>query len=359
MRTATPHLDDDIAVAWIEGRVGGAMRAQTEAHLDVCLDCRLWIGELGKLAAVDPDGPSLGPGSRLGRYEIEALIGSGTMGVVLRARDVELGRRVALKLLRDPEAASFESEARFRREARALARLSHPNVVAIFDVGRIEGRLFFAMELVEGPTLGRWIRAPGRTHAEIIGAFIQAARGLAAAHSAGVVHRDFKPDNVLIGPDGRVRVTDFGLSRFEAERDPEGQPDPSLSGAGCVVGTPAYMAPEQLCGARGDARSDQFSFAVALWEALFGKRPFIAPTIEAIERGVEIPLVTGVPRPIRRALSRALDADPTARFESMEAVIAALSNEASKRNRIFIPAAVMAAVALGALLATSWLGVSS
>jgi RNA polymerase sigma factor (sigma-70 family) len=224
---------------------------------------------------------------RIGRFTIVEQVGRGAMGTVHAAYDPELDRRVALKVLR----ASEHDHAWLAAEARAMAKLSHPNVAPVYEVGVHEGRVFIAMEFVRGRTLRAWAQ-DGRPWREVVAVYRQAGAGLAAAHEAGIIHRDFKPDNALLGDDGRVRVVDFGLARAA---ELVSTPSPTDSGSTptvpgtSVVGTPAYMAPEQARGEAVDARADQFSFCVALYEALFGARPFEGTTrldlLAAIERG--------------------------------------------------------------------------
>ena len=227
-------------------------------------------------------------GATLGRYRLERVLGAGAMGVVHAAFDPDLERRIALKVLRRA-AASREARDRLMREARAMARLAHPNVVTVHEVGTSGGRDFVAMELVHGETLAEWLRSRKRPATAIIDAFLAAGRGLATAHAAGIVHRDFKPHNVLRGHDGRIVVTDFGLARqadggVSAALDaalPEGTPTEtsapgSLAGitvTGSLLGTPAYMAPEQWSGGAITPATDQFAYCIALWEALAGERP--------------------------------------------------------------------------------------
>ncbi|KAB2962763.1 MAG: tetratricopeptide repeat protein [Thermoanaerobaculia bacterium] len=232
------------------------------------------------------DGHELRRGDSLGRYLILGRLGAGGMGVVYTAFDPELDRKVAVKLLHGDRAR--RGSARLQREARALARLQHPNVIAVHDVGTIDGRVFVAMEYVDGETLTAHLDRVAPDWRVTLALFEQAGRGLAAAHAAGLVHRDFKPENVLVGRDGRVRVLDFGLARATSEGgdgEGDGMSGPltdsradllatPLTRAGTVVGTPAYMAPEQLDGTPADARSDQFGFAVALWEGLYRRPPF-------------------------------------------------------------------------------------
>jgi serine/threonine protein kinase len=272
----------------------------------------------------------------VGRYTLLRCIGHGGMGIVYAARDEELGREVAIKLLRAEIAR--EDDQRLAQEARALARLSHPNVVCVFDVGVHEGQRFIAMEYVVGDNLRRWLGAP-RTLRELLQVFVAAGRGLHAAHTVGLVHRDFKPDNVLVGDDGRPRVLDFGLARPPDAPGPARPPtmptdlDPlgtALSSAGQVIGTPAYMSPEQYLGEPADARSDQFSFAVALYHAVYGERPFGGDDPQAlalsIVRGRLRPIAPryAVPEWLDQLLERALRVDPAQRFASMDALVAVI-----------------------------------
>src|SRR5215813_12256971 len=222
--------------------------------------------------------PPVRPGDCLGRYTLLAHIGRGGIGEVFSAYDPELDRIVAVKVLRPGlTGESPEAGARFQREAQAMARLSHPNVVAVYDVGAVGQRVYMAMELVDGPTLEAWLRERSRGWREVLEAFLQAGRGLEAAHAAGLVHRDFKPSNVIVG--NRVRVADFGLARVVAGAEPVPGPlaPTALHGVvtqtGQALGTPAYMAPEQRAGGPPSPQSDQYSFAVALYEALHGTRP--------------------------------------------------------------------------------------
>jgi hypothetical protein len=266
------------------------------------------------------------------------------MGVVLEAHDPELDRKVAIKLLR-PELGTgpegLERSARLQREAQAMARLSHPNVVAVYEVGRIEDQVFIAMELVLGSTLRAWMRAP-RPWRAVVAMFVAAGRGLAAAHAAGMVHRDFKPDNVLVGHDGRARVTDFGLvtgERRQVDTPASSLMSMSLTGEGETLGTPTYMSPEHWDGERIDARSDQFSFCVSLWEAVYGRRPFVGEGVAgvraAVREGRVAPPPDGasVPRWLERALRRGLARAPADRWPSMTALLDALEARLALRRR--------------------------
>jgi serine/threonine protein kinase len=243
--------------------------------VESCRACAAIVDTLSPGEAPRPPA-ELAPGTRAGRFIIEGRLGEGGMGVVYAARDPHLGRKVAVKVLRGADRAG---NARLLREAQAMARLAHPNVVVVFDSGVLDDRLFVAMELVDGERLDRWLTAHRPGWRAAIDLFIQAGRGLAAAHAAGIVHRDFKPANVLVGGDGRARVLDFGLARDEsapAEPPPAGEPPaeaPGVTATGAVLGTPAYMAPEQRRGERASARADQYSFCVGLYESLYGVHP--------------------------------------------------------------------------------------
>jgi predicted Ser/Thr protein kinase/tetratricopeptide (TPR) repeat protein len=266
-------------------------------------------------------------GERIDRYELVGVLGSGAMGVVFRARDPELGREVALKLLRPGAAAE-----RLQREAQALARLTAPNVVRVYDVGEHAGRVFVVMELVEGATLRSWMATP-RPWPVILDVLRRAGRGLAAAHRAGIVHRDFKPDNVLIAHGGEVLVGDFGLA---SEATEVGVSEPAaarttafeLTATGTLLGTPAYMAPEQLEG-EATAASDQYAFCITAWEACTGRRPIEATDLDdlfaRIRDGKLAPPARPLPRHLERTLRRGLAVSPRARFASLEELLAALA----------------------------------
>jgi tetratricopeptide (TPR) repeat protein len=308
----------------------------------------------------------LAAGAVLGRYVIEALIGAGGMGVVYRARDPDLGRAVAIKQLGRVR-SDWQWRARLLREAQAMARLAHPNVVTVYDVGLAEDGLFVAMEYVEGVTLRRWLAEP-RTRQAIVAAFVAAGRGLHAAHLAGLVHRDFKPDNVLVSNDGRVRVTDFGLARHarpdDGPGDGPGEPADRESSAeraagaavgltvdDAVLGTPGYMAPEQYGRGPIDGRTDQFSFACALYEALHGRRAFAGDPDairDAVLAGRPLDHPRDLPVWLRRILDRALQSDPARRYPSMAELVAALEADpaVARRRRIVAIAAAAAVVAL-------------
>jgi len=344
-------------------------------------------------------------GSSIGRYIILGLLGRGGMGEVYAAYDPELNRKTAIKLLRARgDAATAGGRTRLLREAQAIARLSHPNVVVVYDVGTFQDTVFIAMEFVEGHTLGYWLQAQQRTWREVLDVFLLAGRGLVAAHAAGLVHRDFKPDNVMITKSGQVRVMDFGLAREEARETlvpvapaqappaatrgltpalgvdldatmqldgpPSAQAAPAVSGAapagylglkltstGALLGTPAYMAPEQFSGGVGDARTDQFSFSVALYEGLYGRRPFAGNDVVTVMNNVlggrltDAPENSNVPGWIRKVLLRGLATKLEDRFPTMGDMLAALGRDPSSRRRQWVTAfagiALLAAVAAG------------
>ncbi len=281
------------------------------------------------------------------RFVLVRRLGSGGMGEVLLAYDPELDRKVAIKLLHR-ELGQPNADAGLLREARAAARLQHPNVVMIFELGRAGDRLFVAMEYVEGRTLRAWLRERPRTRTEILLAFEQAGRGLAAAHDAGLVHRDFKPDNVLVGEDGRVRVADFGIASLVdgSSETPDGRAATSP-----VAGTPRYMAPEQYGGADVDPRADQFAFCVSLWEALAGTSPFVAASAgELAAKVADGELASpprSMPRALVRALQRGLSVDPGRRFADMRGLLDAVARVRTAPRRRATVVGVAGAIVLG------------
>jgi len=373
--------DEDQISAYVGQCLEPAARAEVEAHLDVCEACSLLVADLVRIYADDPSGPSmlssgsltrtegaavqtregpelLAPGSAIGRYRTLECVGIGGMGVVYSAYDPQLDRRVALKLLLDSDEKNRDRKrARLLREAQSMAKLTHPNVITVHDVGVWHGQVFVAMEFVEGGTLKSWMRERQRSWSEIRDTVLAAGRGLAAAHAAGLVHRDFKPDNVLIGHDGQVRVTDFGLARWEDGASSTGQKilsgsdaslsfdgedeallsaEVSLTRTGALVGTPAYMAPELYAHEVADASTDQFAFCVALYEALYGVRPFKGQTLAELATNVvsgdaiEFSGAVSVPRHVRNALRRGLSRRRRDRFPSMHALLAALSHRVAR-----------------------------
>lgn len=251
---------------------------------------------------------------RVGRFVVLEQIGQGAAGSVYLAQDEALERRVALKVMH--QAAELSRGA--TREARALARLSHDNVVRLYEVGEYQGRPFMAMEWIAGRNLRAWLVEKPRSTAEILRVFVQASRGLSAAHQVGLIHCDFKPENVLVGVDGRVCVADFGVAAFVAGDPPA-----------ATMGTPAFMAPEQYGGVV-TPKTDQFAFCVALYSALLGAAPFEGADALSLREQVLAGVLRkperrhAVPRSLVRVLERGLDRSPAARFPSMSALLAAL-----------------------------------
>ncbi|MCY1056198.1 tetratricopeptide repeat protein [Nannocystis sp. SCPEA4] len=285
------------------------------------------------------------PKRTIGRFTLLQRLGEGAMGEVFAAHDPELARKVALKLVHRDRSDSEAARARLLREAQAMARLSHPNVVTVYESGTHEGRVFIAMELVAGVDL-RALFSGEHTWRRVVEVYRDAARGLAAAHAVGLIHRDFKPENVMIGEDGRVRVLDFGVARAGDDWVPASDSQGTARGdllthelthTGVLLGTPAYMAPEQFTTGETSARSDQFSYCVALYECLYGRRPFVADNLrelmEAHRAEARVPARSEVPRAVAAVVLRGLKADPSARFPSMDAVVAALDRCLAERRR--------------------------
>jgi serine/threonine protein kinase len=369
------------------------------------------------------------PGDSVGRYVIERVLGAGGMGVVYAAHDPDLDRRIALKLLHVGAAAGAEARTRLLREARAMAKLSHPNVITVYEVGTAGGVDFVAMELIEGTNASEWLRATPRAPAEVLRVFRAAGRGLAAAHATGLVHRDFKPANVLLGKGDKVVVTDFGLARAYDDgalattmpsptssptSSPTPSPSPSAPSAvsaaatattaaaepatvtsapasvsgldetveaggrppaasresratrtdsadlsstitrtGALLGTPAYMAPEQFAGGSAGPTADQYALAVALWEGLAGARPFRGGSFDELKQAVERGVAgggDGIPRRLRAVLERGLARDPAARWRDVDAMLEALARAARRPRQLAIAAAMLGLVAIAVAL---------
>jgi tetratricopeptide (TPR) repeat protein len=311
--------------------------------------------------------PRPAPKVRVGRYELVELLGSGGMGSVYRAHDPDLSRDVALKVLHqrfEEHPSSSDYRHRLLREAQALAKLSHPNVVAAFDVGTHEDILFVAMELVPGESLRDWLTQP-RSPQEVLKVMIAAGHGLVAAHTAGVLHRDFKPANVMVSPDGRVRVVDFGLARAtgangslepepvplaELEEDNPSLLQSELTETGMLLGTPGYVAPEQLRGEPANMLTDQYGFAVTAFVAVTGQRPYGGSTLASYRAALfgDAPIIwpRGVPRRLRRVIERGLARSPEDRYPSVAAMVEALEELVAPRRRI----GALVALALGSTL---------
>jgi len=282
-------------------------------------------------------------GGTIGRFEVTDLLGRGGMGVVLAARDPALDRTVAIKLVPALWGHNREEDrARFVREAQTMAQLSHPNVVTVYEVGEQDGKPFIAMEFVEGSTLRAWQQLRPRTWREVLAIYRDAGRGLAALHAADLIHRDFKPDNVLLGADLRPRVSDFGLATELGEALTESTAEVVDTGRGLtvhgkIVGTPPYMASEQWLGEPATPLTDQFAFCVSLWEALFGERPFAGQTPTELQAQIcagrrTAPRDTrGTPRWLLQALERGMAPTPAMRWPAMDELLAHLARGARRR----------------------------
>ncbi|MEM6995687.1 MAG: serine/threonine-protein kinase, partial [Myxococcota bacterium] len=357
MRTSSPSADGSSANS----------SASSSASYEPTL-----AGEgMDELDPAATEAATLDRGAHLGRYTVLERIGAGGMGVVYGAFDPQLDRKVALKVMHPNvrgKTSGSGGRSRLLREAQAMAKLSHPNVITVHDVGTFGERVFVAMEFIEGTTVREWQRQQHRDWPEIVDAFVKAGRGLAAAHAAGLVHRDFKPDNVLVGRDGRVLVMDFGLARnagaAEAPTRPEvgnlrEQRDVVLTRTGALLGTPAYMAPEQHKGSKPDPYADQFSFCVALYEALYGERPFDGNSVTSLAMNVldgqlrAAPKNSGVPSWLRDVVVRGLSTHPSDRWPSIDALLAELQRDPVDKRPPWI--AVGAALGVGGLITVAYL----
>ncbi len=360
-------------------------------------------------APARPPGAAPVPGDTIGRYVIERVLGAGGMGVVFAAHDPDLDRRVALKLLHAGGTTESEARTRLLREARAMAKVNHPNVITVYEVGTAGGVDFVAMELVDGTNVADWLRETPRPAAEVLRVLGAAGRGLAAAHATGLVHRDFKPANVLLARGGKVVVTDFGLARaFDdaalaatlpaatagtatgtatsaaaaspaldatlAADAPDATPRPAsprtdsadlsstLTRTGALLGTPAYMAPEQFAGQAAGPRADQYALAVALWEGLAGARPFRGGSFDELRQAVERGAAADgdrIPRRVRAVLERALARDPAARWPDLEAMLTALERAQRRPRQLAVAGgALVVAAGVAALIAVGTGGAS-
>ncbi|MEM6993764.1 MAG: serine/threonine-protein kinase, partial [Myxococcota bacterium] len=371
--------DEDRFADFVAGSLDDSARAALQGHFDRCARCSDALGLM--LGAFDdgtggsltgdtntrpgsPNPLSTLSGRFAERYEILECVGLGAGGTVYSAYDPELERVVALKVLRGGERGedgSTRPDAKWTREAKTMAKVVHPNVVAVHDVGVADEHVFIATEFVEGGSLEDWFHVADRSWREVAALFVEAGHGLAAIHARGLVHRDFKPHNVLVGKDGRPRVTDFGLARLLPELDDLedlptaenflatieiGETIATQTRTGMLVGTPAYMSPEQWRGLAADARSDQFSFCVALYQGLWGTRPFRGKSsVELSDRVCEgdlvpVPAGTRVPRWLTRVVLRGLSVAPEDRFASMDALLEAMAAGPKKLRRQWTTAAL-------------------
>ncbi|NVB79622.1 MAG: serine/threonine protein kinase [Kofleriaceae bacterium] len=344
----TPCPSPDKLLGFTQGALTDDQAAVVEKHIDDCAECRAVLSNLARG----------GPPPSFGRYRIDTVLGSGGMGIVYRAYDPQLARPLAIKVVRRT-GDDTQGRARLVREAQALARLSHPNVCHIYDVGTEGDEVWLAMELIDGVSLRQWA-GERRPREELIAVLLGAAEGIAAAHAAGLVHRDVKPENVLVTRDNRAIVTDFGLARHGDQIDPNASTlstDPHLTATGAIAGTPAYLAPEQLLGDPLDGRVDQFAWAVMAWELITGSRPFpivFAVRVEAIRAGLTPP--PDLPPSLASALTKAMHASPEDRFDSMRELIDAIKatpTPAKSRARTAAIAGAVVAAAAGVAI-TAW-----
>ncbi len=347
--------EEDVLGAFLSGELDEALRVHVEAHLADCSRCASTVAAAASSSSLELERerereiePSE-PGSTIDRYHVLGIAGRGAVGVVYAAYDPRLDRRIALKVLRR---TGPELEERLHREARAMARVRSPHVVAVHDAGVADGQLYVAMELVEGQTLREWLAAGHRSVAEILAVFTPAAPGLPAAHASGIGHRDFKPDNVLVRPGGQVAVSDFGLALAGADSSltetVHTVDNVHLTSTGMLVGTPAYMAPEQLVkGGTIDARSDVFAFCVTLFAALYGRHPFPTSSLRELRAAIREGRVTptrdsAVPRRVREVVLAGLRPDPEDRPASMDKLLARLEPTRRRWVSLALAAAVVA-----------------
>jgi eukaryotic-like serine/threonine-protein kinase len=334
--------DENLLVMLAEGVLEGPERQRIDRHLDGCPECSQLVVHLARLAAPGRPAPP--------RYKVIRQIGEGAMGVVWEAEDTNLHRKVALKFVRPEGADNRALRRRLLREARALAQVRHANVVSVYDAGEADDEVCLVLELVTGTNARTWRQAGPRSLDEIVEVWKQAAAGVAAVHRAGIVHRDIKPDNVLVSDDGRVLVGDFGL----ATGDFGLTTTTNLTESGAVLGTPLYMAPEQLADRPATARSDQYALCASIWEAILGERPFRGSTIAAIvlamSKPVSIPRCGPRERRVLQVLARGLDPDPERRYRDVDALIAALERPPSRAGLLLAAAGAVVVVASAAAL---------
>jgi Tol biopolymer transport system component len=353
----TACLDDEDVVLLLDGTLAAGLQDEALRHLDGCEACRHLVALSAREDDTSQDtnsgvhpAPIMRSGATVSRYVILQCVGVGGMGVVYAAYDPELDRKVAIKMMW-PSTSRREL---VLREAQAMARLRHANVVAVHDIGIADAQMFVVMEFVRGTTVGRWLTGGAKPWRTVMDVFRQAGRGLAAAHTAGLVHRDFKPDNVLIDDAGHVLVTDFGLARpadAAAARPADGMRAGRTTGSVAVGGgTPAYMAPEQLEGGAVDPRGDIYSFCVSLYEGLYGERPFEGQTVGELRKNMaggrprEPPRGARVPAWVREVVLRGLYRDPAQRHESMNALLSALARDPTRTRAGAVAAAALALV---------------
>tara|TARA_R110002096_G_scaffold77896_8_gene183401 strand:- start:38653 stop:41718 length:3066 start_codon:yes stop_codon:yes gene_type:complete len=388
-------LSDKVVADFVKAKLPAQQLEPIDEHLDSCDECRMLVAALaGTLSEEEGDAEPPVAAPTLGRYVVLDIVGQGAMGIVYQAYDPKLDRKVAIKLLHRDRGSGKprlgpSRDDRFLREAKAMARLVHPNVVAVHDTGVADDQVFVAMEFVDGLNLRQWLAGtPKRGTDEITDAFMQAGAGLAAAHDAGIVHRDFKPDNVFVSKDGAVKVGDFGLVTFgsideknsdgdggqrfargssESPIGESGDASTTLTQTGTRLGTALYMSPEQFDAEPVGPASDQFSFCVAFYEALYGVSPFAGHTGKEIRDAIEAERISEpkdireVPKQVHRAIVSGLARIPSARHGSMHELLAALEPDVSRANsRWYLGAAVAALCgALALVVFAPWRGAAA
>jgi serine/threonine protein kinase len=325
---------EDVFSALANRSITDEERETLDEHLDECSECRMIAADLLRTSSKRADGVPA-TAQTIGRFQVERCLGTGAMGVVYLATDPILRRKVAVKVLQTGSIREDNLDRQLLREARTMAQLNHENIVSIHEVGRIGDDLFIAMEYVEGQTLRDWVSTTKPDWQAIVEIFCAAGQGLAAAHAAGLVHRDLKPDNVLVGSDGRVRVVDFGLARglHTNESVDDLDDEMPITESGMLVGTPAYMSAEQWRGRPIQPPMDQFGFCVSLFEMLYGQRPFGSGGLSIVRQRVLAgdltePPKKDVPDAVLAVVKRGLRPDPGDRFADMSELVAALREAA-------------------------------
>jgi serine/threonine protein kinase len=383
---------------YVAGHLQNQSQRDAELHLVSCERCQRELAAM-QLDSTSNDSVTAAPvefvelarGTNVGRYQVESVLGAGGMGVVYAALDTELHRKVALKCVKvtSTDDEKFEqAQDRLIREARAMAALQHPNIVAVYDVGKFGDQVYVAMQLVDGGNFRTWCAAKARSLDEIVKILLEIGHGLSAAHAINLVHRDIKPDNILVSSRGTARLTDFGIARrldvrtatgthnikalgaseleFRRRSQPlvlEGGDTIGMTRVGAVMGTPAYMSPEQAMGQVADQKSDQFSYAVMAWEAIFRVRPFAGTTFSEIQANIimgEIvrPPSVIAPKAMESVFRRAIHSEPAQRFASMRELVAALEAEQQRGLQPRATSSKRIAVAVGLLIVALIAGIT-
>jgi serine/threonine-protein kinase len=352
--------------AFLDGACGDdrSLRVEVESLLRAHEEAGSFADRPALEAATDAP---LHRGDRLGPYDIVELVGTGGMGDVYRARDSKLGRDVAIKVLPPLFSTNADRLARFDREARTLASLNHPHILTVHDIEHVDGRPYLVTEFVDGGTLKTWALSDTRTWRQSVELLVGVADGLAVAHAAGIVHRDVKPDNILISTHGYATLADFGLARLFEGDDRAATPPATVvrTQPGMIVGTIAYMSPEQAAGKPADARSDIFSFGVVLYEVLAGRQPFAGASdlevLQRVQHQPAEPLSEEIPPALRMVVEKAMEKDPAERYQSMRDMVVDLRRLARhtvetrapvatrSRRRVALAVAALVIIAVGAM----------